>query len=187
MSLKQDVHDKLWHAFQRYQSLRETGVGKHELKLRGIREASDPNLYTRNLIFTGNTLRSYEGVLKNFVDQAAKEFGVTQLRDIGKREFRAFMDRSIAKGLAVKTLNRYRSALAKLGALIGKTESFKALSSKYGAKIRELAKAGALPTPTRVTPSREVLERTVENLRQADARHFARTGEPRAYHLAAEG
>jgi hypothetical protein len=185
MSLRQDVHDRLWEAFQRWEALRQTGVTKHELKMRGIRECGDPNAHTRDILFTGNTLRSYEQVLKDFVAFAGREHVVTRLEDIGKKDFRTYMDRAIARGLAVKTLNRYRSALAKFGALTGKTASFAALSTKYGLRIRELAREGALPCPTRATPSRDVLDRAIAILRGWDARHFARTGEARAYHLAA--
>jgi hypothetical protein len=184
-NLKQDVHDRLWRAFQRWEELRQTGVSKHDLKVRGTREARDPNQFIRSLLFTGNTLRSYESVLKEFVEFAQREHAITRLEEIGKNDFRAFMDLAIARGLAVKTLNRYRSALAKLGALTGQTQSFAALSKKYGWKIRQMAKLGQLPSPTRATPSREVLDRAIALLRHWDARHFARTDEARAYHLAA--
>jgi hypothetical protein len=184
-NLKQDVHDRLWRAFQRWEGLRQTGVSKHDLKMQGIREAGDPNLHTRGLIFTGCTLRSYEGVLKDFVEFALSLHPVARLEDIGKKDFRAYMDRGIEQGLAVKTLSRYRSALAKFGALTGQTRSFAAFSEKYGWQIRGLAKVGALPSPTRATPGREVLERAIAVLKAWDARHFARTDEPRAYHLAA--
>jgi hypothetical protein len=185
MGLKQDMHDRLWRAFQRWEALRLTGATKHELKMRGIRECGDPNRHTRSLIFTGNTLRTYEAPLKDFIEMAQRDFGATRLEDLGKREFRAFMDRAIERGLAVKTLNMYRSALAKFGALTGQSQSFAALSEKYGWKIRGLAKAGQLPSPTRATPGSFVVARAIEILRQWDARHFARTGEPRAYNLAA--
>jgi hypothetical protein len=186
VNLKQDVHDRLWRAFERWQEIRQTGVSKHDLKVQGIRECGDPNRFTRALIFTGNTMRSYEGVLKSFVGFAQREFGAARLEDVGKKEFRAFMDQAIARGLAVKTLNRYRSALAKFGALTGQTQSFAALSEKYGWKVRELAKSGRLPCPSRATPSREVLDRAIGFLKAWDARHFDRTGEARAYHLAAQ-
>lgn len=185
MSLRQEIHDRLWSAFQRWQGLRLAGETKRELKLRGLRECGDPNRYTRDLLFTGNTLRSYEAVLKDFVDHAVREHGARRLEDIGKQPFRSYMDRAIERGLAVKTLHRYRSALAKFGALTGQTKSFAALSEKYGWRIRELGRAGALAAPTRQTPSRDVLDRAVAVLKAWDARHFARTDEPRAYHLAA--
>ena len=124
MSLNQQVHDRLWKAFQRWQEIRKTGVTKHELKMRGIRETGDPNQYIRNLIFTGSTHRSYEGVLKAFVEHAHREHGAQRLEDIGKKALRSFMELSIAKNLAAKTLNRYRSALAKFGALTGRTAEF---------------------------------------------------------------
>jgi Phage integrase, N-terminal SAM-like domain len=185
MSLKQEVHDRLWRAFEKWQEVRQTGVTKHDLKVQGIRELGDPNQFTRGLIFTGNTLRSYEGVLKDFVQFAQWEGGAARLEDVGKKEFRGFMDRAIAHGLAVKTLNRYRSALAKFGALTGQTQSFAALSRKYGWKVRHLAELGQLPYPARATPGRDIVDRAIGILRTWDARHFARTDEPRAYQLVA--
>ena len=119
MSLKLDVHDRLWQTFQRWMDLRQTGITKREIKLRGLRECRDPNRYTRNLIFSGNTLRTYERVLRDFVEFARIEHGASRVEDIGKKEFRAHMDRAIARGMAVKTLNLYRSALAKFGAGTG--------------------------------------------------------------------
>lgn len=185
MSLSQELHDRLWRAFQRWEDLRQTGVTKHELKMRGIRESGDPNQFTRNLIFTGNTLRSYEGVLQDFVEHAQREHGAQRLEDVDKKALRSFMDRAIAHGLAVKTLNRFRSALSKFGAVTGQTAAFVGICSRYGWKIRELQKAGQLAGPSRMTPSREVVERAIQILRERDARHFARTGEARAYQLAA--
>jgi hypothetical protein len=105
MSMKQDLHDRLWGAFQRWLDLRQTAVTKRDLKMRGLREYGDPNRYTRNIIFAGNTLRTYERVLRDFVEYARLECGATRIEDIGKKEFRAYMDRAIAQGLAVKTLN----------------------------------------------------------------------------------
>jgi hypothetical protein len=182
MSMKTDWHDRLWGVFQRWLELRQTGITKRDIKLRGLRECGDPNRHTRNLIFAGNTLRTYERVLRDFVEFARLEHGATRLEDIGKKEFRAYMDRAIARGLAVETLNLYRSALAKSGsAVTGQTQSFAALSEKYGWKIRQLARLGKLATPTRATPGREILERAIAFLKAWDARHFDRTGEERAY------
>jgi hypothetical protein len=186
MSLRQELHDRLRASFDRCLALQRTGVSKFDLKVRGMREHQDPDYFLRPLIFSGNTLRTYEKVLRDFVDFAGREHGATRLEDIGKKEFRAFMDRGIDRGLAQKTLNLHRSALAKFGSAVTRqTESFAALSEKYGWKIRELARLGRIPGPTRATPGREVLKRAVTILRDWDARHFARTGEPRAYHLAA--
>lgn len=184
MSLKQDIHDRLWGAQQRWFALREQGTTKRELKLKGIREG-DPNRYTRSLIFAGSTRRSYEKILKTFVEYAHREHGCQRLEDINKREFRAFMDRAIGQGLAAKTLHQYRSALSKRGSLSGHTASAVALSEAYGRKIRDLVRMGALRGPSRATPSAEVAQRAIEILRSWDARHFERTDEPRAYHLAA--
>jgi hypothetical protein len=183
--MKQGLHDRLWRAQQRWFELRAQGETKRALKLRGLRDAQDANRYTRNLIFAGATRLSYERVLKGFVEFAHREHACQRLDDIGKREFRAFMDRAIEQGLAAKTLHRYRSAISKLAALCGWTASGSALSAKYGRKIRDLVKAGALAGPTRATPSPEVARRAIEIVRGRDARHFVRTDEPRAYHLVA--
>lgn len=75
--------------------------------------------------------------------------------------------------------------MAKFGAVTGQTQSFAALSQKYGWKIRQLGKSGQLALPTRATPSREVLDRAIAILKKWDSRHFARTDEMRAYHLVA--
>ncbi len=184
MSLRQDVHDRLRGAFERWQALRGTTT-KFELKMRGLREHQDPQYFLRPLIFTGETLRSYDGVLKEFAAFAEREFGIRQLEKIGKREFRAFMDRGIERGLAAKTLHRHRSALAKVYALVGKAASGAALSRKYGGKIRDLVRSDIIAGPERATPSPEVVRRAIEILREWDRRHFDRTGRPRAYHLVA--
>ena len=144
MSLKQDLHDRLWHAFQRWESLRATGVTKRALKLAGLREHGDVHHALRPLIFTGNTLRTYEAVLERFLDSCP---AVERLEDIGRHEFRAFMDKSIAEGLKAKTLKLYASALAKFGALTGQSESFAVLADKYARRIRKLQAVGTVEGP----------------------------------------
>jgi len=47
MELKQEVHDLLWTAFRRWQELRETGVTKHDLKMRGLAQ------YQCHTVFNG--------------------------------------------------------------------------------------------------------------------------------------
>lgn len=164
-TMKKDVHDRLWNAQQRWFAMREEGHTTHELKMRGLREAGDPKRFTRNVIFVGTTRVSYERTLKSFVEFAHREFGVQKVDEIGKKEFRAYMDQAIQAEASAKTLNHYRNAIAKLGALMGRTESFAALSKQYGKKIRELARGGVLKGPSRKTLGRETLERPIEILR----------------------
>lgn len=137
------------------------------------------------VISAGRTRVTYERALKSFLEFAHQRFGVQRLDDIDTKHAKAFLDDAIQRGLAAKTLHTYRSALAKGFALIGKTASGASLSRKFGEKIRDLVTAGAIPGPTRATPSREVVERAIEILRGWDTRHCERTGRPRAYHLAA--
>lgn len=183
--LKQAVHDRLWNAQQRWFALREGGATKHELKVRGIRECGDANRYIRNLIFTGSTKRAVEETLKSFVEFAHEKFGIQRLEDLGRHEFKAFIEDGIARGLAASTLEARCSHLAKLGALIGRTEEFAAQSRRWAAHVRELGRAGVLRQPERPTPSSEVASRAIEILRSLDQEHRERTGQPRAYHLAA--
>jgi hypothetical protein len=183
--MKSDLHDRLWNAQERWFALREQGWTKFAIKMAGIRQGGDPNLKMRSILFSGRSRVTYEHILKDFLNFAHSKFGVQRLDDIDTPHAKAFLDDAIQRGLAAKTLHTYRSALAKLGAVIHRTSSMAALSRKYGAKIRELVAAGAVPGPERATPSREVVERAIEILRGWDTRHQERTGHPRAYHLAA--
>jgi hypothetical protein len=123
-------------------------------------------------------------VLREFVDFAQAR-GVERLEDIGKPEFRDFMDRAIERGLAAKTLQRYSSAIVKLGCLVGRSSSFIALGELFSRRIRAGVASGDIQGPARGTPSPDVVRRAIEILREWDVRHFERTDEPRAYHLVA--
>ncbi len=184
-AMKKDLHDRLWNAQQRWFALRAEGETKHDLKLRGLRERGDPNRFTRNLLFTGATKRSVEETLKSFVEFAHERFGAQRLEDLGKNEFKAFIEDGIARGLAASTLEARCSHLSKLGALIGRSEQYFALARRYAGRIRELGRTRALAGPGRVTPSPQIAARAIDILRSWDERHRARTGQPRAYHLAA--
>ncbi len=177
---KSELHDALWHAQQRWFQLRAQGYTKHELKVVGLRNAGDPNLMTRDLIFAGRTRLTYERDLKLFVTYVHQEHGVQHLRDVTAEHARGYLDRTIDDRWAAKSIHKLRSELSKLGVLIGKAESMVALSKEYGAIIRGLTGAGVLAGPTRQTPSAEVVGRAVEALRQGDLQHGGR-----AYHLAA--
>ncbi len=178
--LKSELHDTLWHAQQRWFQLRAQNYTKHELKVMGLHHAGDPNVMTRDLIFAGRTRLTYERDLKLFVTFVLREHGVQHLRDITVDHARAYLDRAIDERWAAKSIHKLRSELSKLGALIGKAESMKALSTEFGAIVRGLTAAGVLAGPGRQTPSAEVVARAVEVLRQGDLGQ-----EGRAYHLAA--
>jgi len=184
-AMKQDLHDRLWNAQERWFALRAEGATKHDLKLRGLREHGDPNHYIRNLLFTGATKRSVEETLKSFVEFAHEKFGAQRLEDLGKQEFKAFIEDGVARGLAASTLEARCSHLSKLGALIGRSEQYFALARRTAGRIRELGRTAALDGPQRVTPSPQIVARAIDILRSWDERHSARTGQPRAYHLAA--
>lgn len=185
-AMKQDLHDRLWNAQQRWFALRDQGMTKREIKLRGIREVGDPNLHLRNLIFTGATKRAIEDTLKSFIEFSHERFGAQRLEDIGKQAFKAFIEDGIARGLAASTLVARCSHLVKMGCLTGRAQSFIALGRKLQGRIRQLKHAGVLSGPERQTPSQETADRAIEILRSWDERHEARTGRPRAYHLAAQ-
>ena len=182
--MKKSLHDRLWNAQQRWFALRAQGETKHGLKVRGIREG-DPNKYIRNLLFTGSTKRAVEETLKSFVEFAHEKFGTVRLEDLGRHEFKAFIEDGVARGLAASTLETRCSHLAKLGAVIGKTESFASVSRKLATSIRELARQGVLREPERLTPTPDVAARAIEILRSWDEKYTAHSGQPRAYHLAA--
>jgi hypothetical protein len=180
--MKDGVHDALWNAQQQWFELRDQGETKHSLKMAGLRDAKDPNHYTRGLIFTGRTRTTYERDLRDFVKFCHERFGVQHLRDVTVDHARAYLERGINQGWAAKTLHKLRSELVKLAATaLHKTASFVALSKEYGRIIRGLASAKVVAGPTRQTPAPEVVARAVEILRERDAKHPGR-----AYHLVAK-
>lgn len=184
-AMKKEIHDRLWKAQERWFALRAQGQTKRQLKLRGLREAGDPHLYTRNLIFTGATKRAIEDTLKGFVEFAHERFGCGRLEDVGKREVRAFIEDGIARGLSAAALRARVSHLVKLGCLAGRARSAIALGRKLHRRIRELEGEGLLRGPERATPSEDTAGRALAILRDRDLEYEARTGRPRAYHLAA--
>ncbi len=170
--VKDELHDALWNAQQEWFALREEGETKHGLKMAGLRDARDPNQYTRGVIFTGRTRATYERDLREFVKFCHERYGVQHLRDITAKHAKAFLEKAIDERWAAKTLHKLRSELVKLGALIGKTASFVALSAKYGEIIRGLQAGEVVAGPTRETPSADVVARAVEVLRERDERYY---------------
>jgi hypothetical protein len=180
-AMKHDLHDRLWQAQQNWFALKAQGATHHAVKTEGIREAGDPNRMIRGILFTGRTRTTYEQALKGFVEYAHDVHGVRSLDDIRAGHARAYLEHGIRSGWSESTLDKTRSALAKFGALAGKTESFAAVSRKYGPIIRECRRGGLVAGPSRSTPSKETVERAIEKLREGDEK----AGWPRAYHLAA--
>lgn len=178
--MKEELHQRLWAAQERWFVLRETGATKHGLKVQGIRERGDAFYATRSLIFTGNTRVSYERVLKGFVAFAHAR-GRERNADIDKRDMRDYLEHLIARSASQSYLDKVRSACVKFGALYGKYESFHAMSARFGDRIRALVAEGRLAAAAHQRITREVAERAIERLRMLDAKQPGR-----AYHLAAE-
>jgi len=179
--MKNELHQQLWSAQQRWFRLEESGATKHDLKVQGLREHGDMYHETRRIIFTGNTRVTYERVLKDFVEFSHNR-GIERNQDISKREMRAYMEQLIDKGRSESYLDKVRSACVKFGSLFGKYESFHAMSEKMGVKIRYQVEEGTVAGPAhdRITP--EVADRAIERLAELDAK----AEDYRAYHLAAE-
>lgn len=170
--MKDELHDGLWNAQQEWFEMREEGETKHGLKMAGLRDAGDPNHYTRGVLFAGTTRATYERDLREFAKFCHERYGVQHLRDITAKHAKAYLEKSIDERWAAKTLHKLRSELVKLGALIGKTASFVALSAKYGDIIRGLQAAEVVSGPTCETPSADVVARAVEVLRERDERYY---------------
>lgn len=184
--MKDELHARLWGAQQRWFSLKDQGLTKHDLKMQGIRERGDMFYATRGIIFTGATRLAYEHELKRFLDYANSVQGKTDNSQIDKKDFRAYMDARLAQGGAKTEMNKIRAAIVKFGALYGKWESFHALSKKLGEKIRELSRSGQLRGPARPHVTPEVRHAVLERLRVLDAKSEDRTCLPRGYALALE-
>jgi hypothetical protein len=95
----------------------------------------------------------YERDLKEFITFAHERFGVQNIKDITEKHARAYLERGIDQRWSAGILDEVRDELAKLGALIGKTCSFAALSKKYGTIIAGLAETGVSEGPARETIS----------------------------------
>jgi site-specific recombinase XerC len=179
--MKNELHQQLWAAQQRWFRLQETGTTKHDLKVQGLRRHGDMYHETRRILFTGNTRVSYERVLKEFVG-FCHDRGIERNQDISKREMRAYMEHKMDQGCSESYLDKVRSACVKFGSLYGKYESFHAMSEKMGERIRDLVEDGIIAGPAhqRITP--EVADLAIERLAVFDAQ----AKDYRAYHLAAE-
>jgi len=184
--MKDELHARLWGAQQRWFSLKEQGLTKHDLKMQGIRERGDMFYATRAILFTGATRLAYEQELKRFLDYAHTVLGKSENAQIDKKDFKAYMEARLAQGGAKAEMNKIRAAVVKFGALYGKWESFHALSKKIGEKIRELSRSGQLRGPSRPHVIPEVRAAVLDRLRHLDGMAEARKGEPRGYALAFE-
>lgn len=183
--MKEELHQRLWAAQERWFALGETGVTKHDLKREGLRDRGDIYYASRHLLFWGKTRLDYEHVLKRFVDFCHAR-GRERNADIDKRDMRDYLESLIARGSSASYLEKVKSAIVKFMSLYGKYESAHAMSRRFGAKIRSLVKSGEVAGPQhqRVTP--EVAECAMSRLRELDEAFEVATGLPRGYHLAAE-
>src|ERR1051326_7685320 len=103
--MKDEFHQKLWLALQRWFGLKEQGLSKHDLKMQGIRERGDMFYATRGIIFTGATRLAYEHELKRFLDYAHTVRGKTENARIDKKDFRAYMEARLTQGGAKAEMN----------------------------------------------------------------------------------
>jgi len=113
---KNELHQRLWAAQERWFALREQGVTKHDLKTAGLRERNDPWWACRGLIFTGNTRLTYERTLKGLLDFVHAR-GIERNDDITKREMRDYVHHLIDRGASQSMLDKVRSACVKMLAL----------------------------------------------------------------------
>jgi len=175
-AMKEELHQRLWSAQEKWFALRETGATKHELKIAGE---------TRDLLFWGKTRLDYEHVLKRFVE-FCHERGRERNADIDKRDMRDYLMRMIERGASASYVAKITSAIVKFAAVYHKYESFESTGRKIAWLVRQRVVAGttAAPEHQRVTP--EVAQRAMDRLRELDERFEVKTGLPRGYYLTAE-
>jgi hypothetical protein len=178
--MKNELHQRLWAAQERWLEWKAKGETKRSLKLQGLHDSGDMFARIRFVIFTGATRVAYERELKRFLNFAHDVRGRTENPQIDRKDFKAYMEDRIAHGAAANHLSKIKSAITKFGTLYGKAESFASVSRKFGAKIREMRKAGQLPPPARPHITPKIREAAIERLKELDSRSV----KPRAYHLA---
>jgi site-specific recombinase XerC len=179
--MKQELHQRLWAAQERWMEWKAKGETKRGLKLEGLRDHGDLFARTRYVIFTGSTRATYERELKRFINFVHDIRGKTENRLVDERDFKSFMETLLARGAAAKELNKVKSAIAKFGALYGKAESFASVSRKLGKRIRELIRKGKLAPPARPHITPEVRDEVIIKLEELDRA----SEQPRAYALVA--
>ncbi len=184
-AMKEELHQRLWAAQERWLALQGTGIGKHDLKLAGLREHGDAYHETRHLLFWGKTRVDYEHVLKRFIE-FCHERGRERNSDIDKRDMRDYLKQQMDRGATASYLEKIKSAIVKFGALYGKYESFKAMGRKIAAEIRDRLAAGTTSSPLHQRTTPKLAQNAHARLRELDERFEVRTGLPRGYHLAAE-
>ncbi len=184
-TMKEELHQRLWPAQERWFALQATGASKHDIKMDSLRQRGDAYFESRRLLFWGKTRIDYERVLKRFV-RFCHERGRVRNADIDKRDMRDYLMHLLERGASASYLEKVKSAIVKFGAVYGKYQSFKATGRKIGALVRERVAAGATAPSShqRVTP--EIAQRAMDRLRELDERFEIKTGLPRGYHLAAE-
>jgi hypothetical protein len=178
--MKNELHQRLWAAQERWLEWKAKGETKRSLKLEGLRDSGDIFARTRFVIFTGATRVAYERELKRFLNFAHDVRGRTENHQIDRKDFKAYMEDRIAHGAAATELSKIKSAIVKLGILYGKAESFGSVSRTFGARIRQMVKTGQLPPPARPHITPEIREAVIEHLKKLDSQ----SAKPRAYHLA---
>ena len=167
-AMKEELHQRLWAAQERWFRWKAEGKTKHELKTQGLNDHGDMFAYLRGVILTGASRVAYERELKRFLQYAFHTRGRTKNQEVDRKDFRAYMEFLIEKGSAASELNKVKSAIVKLGALYGQGQSFSALSRKYGKKIRAMKRAGLVRPPERPHVTVEVREAIIRRLAELD-------------------
>lgn len=179
--MKEELHQRLWAAQERWFDARREGRTKRDLKVEGLREDGDLFAKTKQLIFTGATRETYERELKRFVGYACDTRGKVRNQDIDSKDFKAYIDHLLERGLSAKEVNKAKSAISKFGALYGRAESFARISRKVGRRLRALLRTHQLAGPARPHVTPRVRDAVIAKLEQLDAECAL----PRAYALAA--
>ena len=63
-AMKEELHQRLWAAQERWLRWKSEGKTKHELKMQGLRDHGDMFAVLRNVILTGASRIAYERELK---------------------------------------------------------------------------------------------------------------------------
>ncbi len=178
-AMKEELHQRLWAAQERWFRWKAEGRTKHELKRQGLNDHGDMFAYLRGVIFTGASRIAYERELKRFLQYTFHTRGRAKNQEVDRKDFRAYMEFLIEKGAAASVLSKVKSAIVKFGALYGQAESFAALSRKYGKKIRAMKRTGMLRPPERPHVTVGVREAIIHRLEDLDRDCAV----PRAYSL----
>jgi len=104
-AMKEELHQRLWSAQERWFALQGAGASKRDIKVDSLRRSGDAYFESRRLLFWGKTRLDYERVLKRFVEFCHHR-GRERNADIDKRDMRDYLMHMLDRGATASYIDK---------------------------------------------------------------------------------